>query len=73
MRTGRARAKATPPAAGGKVVSPVHVDGWGRPVAAKPKDYKPGPAPVRRDPSGIWEPAEGWRAGCPGTTGARDI
>jgi hypothetical protein len=65
-----ARAQSTPPAAGGKVSPPVHVDGWGRPVAAKPKDYKPGPAPVR-DLSGIWEPAEGWRAGVQ-ATGARD-
>ena len=50
--------------------TPVHVDGWGRPVADLPTDAKPGPAPVR-DLSGIWEPADGWRAGTQ-ASGARD-
>jgi len=59
-----------PPAGTTKISPPVHVDGWGRAVAEKPKDYKPGPAPVR-DLSGIWEPAEGWRAGVQ-ANGARD-
>jgi len=39
-----------------------HVDGWYKDVPAPPKDEKPGPAP-RRDLSGIWEPAAGWREG----------
>ena len=60
----------TAPEVKGRVSAPVHVDGWGRTVADKPKDYKPGPAPVR-DLSGIWEPADGWRAGVQ-ATGARD-
>jgi hypothetical protein len=54
-----------------RVQPPVHVDGWGRPVAEKPKDYTPGPAP-KRDLSGIYEPAAGWRAGVQ-ATGARDF
>ena len=49
----------------------MHVDGWGKPVPEKPKDYKPGPAP-KRDLSGIWEPEAGWRAGVQ-ATGARDF
>jgi hypothetical protein len=54
-----------------RVQPPVHVDGWGKAVPDKPKDYKPGPAP-KRDLSGIWEPADGWRAGVQ-ATGARDF
>jgi hypothetical protein len=61
---------ASPAPVTGTAKAPVHVDGWGRPVAEPPKDHKPGPAPVR-DLSGIWEPAEGWRAGVQ-ANGARD-
>src|SRR5262245_18269171 len=50
--------------------APLNVDGWGRPLLDKPKDFKPGPAP-KRDLSGIYEPAEGWRAGVQ-ATGAHD-
>jgi hypothetical protein len=42
--------------------APVHIDGWGRPVPEPPKGQKAAPAP-RRDLSGIWEPAAGWRDG----------
>jgi len=49
---------------------PVHVDGWGRPVDDLPANQKPGPAPVH-DLSGIWEPADGWRAGTQ-ASGPRD-
>src|ERR1700739_4745882 len=39
-----------------------HVDGWYKEVPAPTKDQKAAPAP-RRDLSGIWEPAAGWRDG----------
>jgi len=39
-----------------------HIDGWYKEVPAPPKDQQAAPAP-RRDLSGIWEPAGGWRDG----------
>jgi hypothetical protein len=39
-----------------------HVDGWYKEVPPPPKDQQAAPAP-RRDLSGIWEPAAGWRDG----------
>ncbi len=40
----------------------VHVDGWNRPIPRATEPLKAAPAP-KRDISGAWEPAEGWRNG----------
>jgi hypothetical protein len=40
----------------------VHVDGWNRPIPRVVEPQKSALAP-RRDISGTWEPAEGWRNG----------
>src|SRR5205807_8886322 len=40
----------------------VHIDGWNRPIPRVVEPQKSAPAP-RRDISGTWEPAEGWRNG----------
>jgi hypothetical protein len=40
----------------------VHVDGWNRPIPRTAEPPKSAPAP-KRDVSGTWEPAEGWRNG----------
>ncbi len=45
------------------------VDGWGRPITAPVKGYKPGPAPPH-DISGTWEPANGFLDGL-GPLGAK--
>ena len=40
----------------------IHVDGWNRPIPQAAEPQKSAPAP-KRNISGTWEPAEGWRNG----------